>query len=111
MKVSGTFVAVGGENHIVIGNFHDDANTSVQPMPGTYPGINYYIDDVLLEFVPTNGDQACCLSDGSCTLLNPGECQALGGSPEGPGTSCTPSPCVITPSKKSTWGEVKNLYR
>src|SRR6185295_8717864 len=46
-KVSGTYVAVGGEDHVVIGNFHDDAATNVQPMPGGYPGINYYVDDVV----------------------------------------------------------------
>lgn len=111
IQVSGTYVAAGGEDHIVLGNFHDDGNTSVQPMPGGYPGINYYVDDVRVELVPANVDQACCLPDGSCTLTTAGECLALGGSPGGPGTTCTPSPCGVTPARKATWGGVKGHYR
>ena len=111
MKVSGTFVALGGENHIVIGNFHDDATTNVQPTGGGYPGINYYIDDVLVELVNTNVDQACCFADGTCQTLLPGECQALGGTPMGVGVSCPTSPCNPTPAKKTSWGAVKNHYR
>lgn len=110
-KVSGTFVAAGGEDHIVIGNFHDDATTNVQPMPGGYPGINYYVDDVLVEVVNPNVDQACCLTDGSCTVATPGECKALGGTPLGPGTSCSSSPCGPTAARKATWGSVKGTYR
>jgi hypothetical protein len=107
-KVSGTFVAAGGEDHIVIGNFHDDLSTNVQPMPGGYPGINYYIDDVSVEAVNANVDQACCLPDGTCTLTTPGECQALGGTPMGAGTTC---PCPPVAAKKSTWGQIKGSYR
>lgn len=39
-KISGTFVAAGGENYITIGNFKDDANTQGSGF--------YFIDDVLV---------------------------------------------------------------
>lgn len=45
--VSGTFTAAGGEDHIAVGNFQTDANTTTQFVGG---GLNnfavYYIDDV-----------------------------------------------------------------
>jgi hypothetical protein len=111
IKVSGTFVAAGGEDHIVIGNFHDDATTNVQPMPGGYPGINYYVDDIVVEAVAPGVDQACCLPDGSCTLTTPGECQALGGTPLGAGTNCGSGACGPVPARRATWGRVKAGYR
>lgn len=109
--ISGVFVASGGEDHIVIGSFRDDASTSTTPGPGTWPGGSYYyIDDVSVEVnVPTV--QACCLPDGSCSMQFPGECTLLGGTPAGPGTSCTPSPCGATPTRKKTWGALKQVYR
>ena len=52
-KVQGDFVAAGGEKYIVIGNFKDDANSSIDSIgstgPNTYPDAMvayYYIDDV-----------------------------------------------------------------
>jgi OmpA-OmpF porin, OOP family len=111
MKVSGTFVAAGGENHNQIGNFHDDATTNIQPMASAYPGINYYVDDILVELVNPNVDQACCLPDGSCQTTTPGECQLLGGTPLGAGTSCGDDPCSPTSARKTSWGAVKGTYR
>ncbi len=109
--ISGVVVASGGEDHIVIGSFHDDASTSTVPGPGLWPGgAYYYIDDVSVELsLPTV--QACCLSDNSCSMQFPGECTLLGGSPAGPGTTCTPSPCVPTATRSRTWGAVKTIYR
>jgi OOP family OmpA-OmpF porin len=46
MQVSGTYTATGGENHITLGNFRDNASTNVQQNSGFYPGSYYYIDDV-----------------------------------------------------------------
>lgn len=55
-KVSGSFVAIGGEKFITIGNFYDDANTDTIPVPGgwqpntgDYHTGYYYIDDVCLS--------------------------------------------------------------
>lgn len=111
--ISGTFVAAGGEDHIIIGSFRDDASTNTVPGPSVWPGGAYYfIDDVATEFVPTNVDRACCLPDGSCTLLTSGECQALGGTPLAVGVPCSPdNPCGPTPTTRSTWGSVKGIYR
>jgi hypothetical protein len=109
--ISGIIVANGGEDHIVIGSFHNDASTSTVPGPGSWPGGSYYyIDDVSVELsLPTI--QGCCLPDGTCSMQFPGECTLLGGTPAGPGTSCTPSPCTPTKTRSRTWGAVKNYYR
>ena len=48
IKVEGTFIAQGGESHITIGNFNDDANSSVSPancFNGSIAGSYYYLDD------------------------------------------------------------------
>jgi hypothetical protein len=45
--VTGTYVALGGETHLVIGNFADDSSTTpVTGLGGFYNGAYYYIDDV-----------------------------------------------------------------
>lgn len=54
-----------------------------------------------LAFVITNtgSDQpeACCLPDGNCIMLPPGDCIAQGGHPQGAGTVCTtPLACCIS---------------
>jgi len=101
---------VGGEDHIVMGNFHKDSNTSSLPVGGGWPGTNYYVDDVSVELqVPVI--QACCLPDNSCSMQYPGECTLLGGTPAGAGTSCTPNPCLVTASRAGTWGALKVTYR
>lgn len=109
--ISGIYVAVGGEDHIVIGSFRDDASTQITPGPGAWLGGSYYyVDAVSVEQnLPT--EQACCGPDGSCSMQFPGECTLLGGTPAGPGTTCSPDPCQATPSKKRTWGALKQIYR
>jgi len=109
--VSGVVVAAGGEDHITIGSYHDDATTNSTPGPGQWPGGSYYyIDDVSVEQVQPVV-QACCLPDGSCSLQFPGECLLQGGTPAGAGTSCSPSPCTPTPVRRRTWGALKGIYR
>jgi hypothetical protein len=51
MKIAGSYTAIGGEDHIVIGNFHDNSTTNSQPLTGWYPGSYYYVDDVSVESV------------------------------------------------------------
>lgn len=54
MLVTGTFVAAGGEQYITIGNFNDDANTTVTQVGnvGSY-GAYYFVDDVSVTELPT----------------------------------------------------------
>jgi hypothetical protein len=49
-KVSGNFTATGGETFLIIGNFFNDANTTLDTVnPGsTWQAAYYYIDDVLV---------------------------------------------------------------
>jgi hypothetical protein len=111
MLVSGTYVAAGGEDHITIGSFRDDASTLTTPGPDTWPGGAYYfLDDVTVDLVAPV-DQACCAPDGTCSIQLPAECTASGGTPLGPGSSCTPDPCEPTPARARSWGAIKTIYR
>ncbi|MEO6882594.1 MAG: T9SS type A sorting domain-containing protein [Bacteroidia bacterium] len=60
MKVSGSFVAAGGEQYIVIGNFVDDAHVDtvfVGPKNSLYSlTAYYYIDDVIVSTDSTYSD-------------------------------------------------------
>ncbi|MBS1922395.1 MAG: hypothetical protein JST71_03320 [Bacteroidetes bacterium] len=46
VQISGTYIASGGEKHLIIGNFKDDANTAVDSTSGTLVGAYFFIDDV-----------------------------------------------------------------
>lgn len=52
--ISGTFTASGGEDHITLGNFFTDANTTAAFMGGTYNLGYYYYDDVKVIALCTN---------------------------------------------------------
>lgn len=111
MLVSGLYVAAGGEDHITIGSYRDDASTLTTPGPDTWPGGAYYfVDDVSVE-IQLPVDQACCGADGICFIALPGECTAFGGTPLGPGSSCDPDPCGPTPLRVRSWGTLKSMYR
>ena len=58
MRVSGSFVAAGGEQYIVIGNFVDDAHVDTLLVgPSIYqPDAYYYIDDVIVSTDSTYAD-------------------------------------------------------
>ena len=106
MQISGTFVTTGGEDHITIGSFRDDASTNLTPVNGAWPGgTYYYIDDVSVEPVIAT-DQACCPPTGGCAIMLPGECQALNGTPVPSATSCDPTPCNPTTTAEEP-GEIK----
>ena len=109
--ISGSLVAAGGEDHITIGSFRNDASTALTPGPGTWPGGSYYyVDDVSVEpSLPTA--QACCLPDGTCSLQFPGECALLGGASAGPGSTCAGGACKVTATRPRTWGALKSVYR
>ncbi len=51
MKVTGTYIANGGEQYIIIGNFKNDTNSNIQYLGQRTPqgiGAYYYIDDVFV---------------------------------------------------------------
>ncbi len=50
--ISGTFTAVGGESHLIIGNFLDDAQTIEASPCGNDAASNYFIEDVSVELIP-----------------------------------------------------------
>jgi len=52
-----------------------------------------YAIDVCFQLTYEAPTEACCLLDGSCVDGTPGECQTLGGTPQGPGTSCATVNC------------------
>lgn len=109
--ITGVYVALGGEDHLTIGSFRDDASTFLANGPSDWPGYSYYFVDGVVAEVALPTEQACCLPDGTCSIQFPGECTLLGGSPAGPGTACTPNPCGVTRDRKRTWGGVKVMYR
>ncbi len=68
VKVYGLYQASGGENYLTIGNFRNDANTSIQIIDNTSTNDEayYYIDDVsMYEIKTTNAgrDTTICLGD------------------------------------------------
>ncbi len=46
VEISGSFIAVGGEIYLTIGNFHNDANTNLQTFSNPISITYNYIDDV-----------------------------------------------------------------
>jgi hypothetical protein len=55
-RVYGQYLATGGEQYITIGNFHDDAGTTIT-QPGTVGsfGAYYFVDDVSVSLAPATG--------------------------------------------------------
>ena len=47
-----------------------------------------------IDYTPTEIVGACCLPDDSCAILTAVQCASQGGTYQGDGTNCTPSPCV-----------------
>jgi len=75
MKISGSYTAQGGEDHLVIGNFRDNANTVWSFLQGNvwYENSAYlYVDDVSVTPFDPNLDLGndTLLCDGSSILLD-----------------------------------------
>jgi hypothetical protein len=47
---------------------------------------------------PPGGDEACCFQDGSCQDLDPRDCTAQGGTPQGVGSVCASTNCPPPPA-------------
>jgi OmpA-OmpF porin, OOP family len=77
--VSGVFQAKGGEEYIIIGNFKNNSETTVEQLKDTTfgPFSYYYIDDVSVIEVPQElftaggADKARCANDEAVTLGSP----------------------------------------
>jgi hypothetical protein len=55
--------------------------------------------------------QACCFPDGRCEMHLPDECRRVGGTPQGEGTTCDWVYCMMNPTKPTTWGHIKAVFR
>jgi hypothetical protein len=108
--ISGMFVAAGGEDHLVIGNYHNDANTATQPTGFVWPVAYYFVDDVSVESKEPEL-VACCTTDGFCQMLTEADCLANNWFPLPPGSNCSLEPCGATDAKRTSWGRVKTIYR
>lgn len=74
-RVSGSFIAVGGEDHITIGNFSSGQNTDTTFLSGTDTLGYYYIDDVSvveMDSIPSH------ITSGTNKIICPGETVTLG---------------------------------
>jgi hypothetical protein len=72
-KISGSFVASGGEEYVTIGNFSDDASTSLvrrQPAQRMGDFAYYYIDEVCLSTNPQTCNADINLGFGAPHLSN-----------------------------------------
>lgn len=59
---------------------------------GVYQGA-----DTVCNPNPCPQPEACCFADGSCQFVLVPECVTLGGTPQGPGTNCSPNLCEPPP--------------
>jgi hypothetical protein len=58
---------------------------------------------------PSSPMGACCHGE-DCTVM-PATCCAATGGVFYEGADCEPNPCLPSPSKKTTWGQIKGAYR
>lgn len=67
--VRGLYVATGGEDHIVIGNFRDNETTNITTgLGGPYQGAYYYVDDVSVELTDAPPVDAGVRPDASVSI-------------------------------------------
>jgi MYXO-CTERM domain-containing protein len=67
--VRGLYVATGGEDHIVVGNFRDNETTNITTgLGGPYQGSYYYVDDVSVELTDAPPVDAGVRPDASVSI-------------------------------------------
>jgi spore coat protein A len=81
---SHTFTHTGTFSYYCKPHGFDNGNQTAGGMSGT------------ITVLPA-GSGACCLDNGSCEILSPASCLMQGGTYQGDGTTCTPSPCPNQP--------------
>ncbi|HTA84612.1 MAG TPA: T9SS type A sorting domain-containing protein [Bacteroidia bacterium] len=90
MKVSGSFMAKGGEKYIVIGNFKNDSLSSIRYVGYSGTGsAYYYIDDVI---VSTDSNYADSLESVNQLTSNKGQLKVFPNPSKGVFTLTLPSP-------------------
>lgn len=107
LLISGTFVANGGESHLIIGNFLDDAQTQEFAACGSDAAAYYYIEDVSVELIPELsivGDDFIC--SGETTVL-----QAVNGESYEWATVKDPSTILSTDAFLSASPEETTVYQ
>ncbi|MCC7301697.1 MAG: T9SS type A sorting domain-containing protein [Bacteroidia bacterium] len=70
-KISGCFTTTGGERYLMIGNFRDDANTTIFTRPGFHPtvGAYYFMDDVAVIKLTANAGPNQTIACGTSTTI------------------------------------------
>lgn len=81
-------------------------------LPGNHPdGVDCGLIGALGWGCGIVPEGACCLVDGSCTVINEKQCGSQGGAYQGNGTACEPNPCEPTAVERTTWGRVRASFR
>jgi hypothetical protein len=73
IEISGTYIAVGGEKYITIGNFYADNQTDTVSHLGVNIVSYFYIDDVSVTDCGWSGIQSADLSNGISLFPNPSD--------------------------------------
>jgi gliding motility-associated-like protein len=77
VKISGTFTATTAAEYLMIGNFYDDANTTMQIKNNNTAsiaiGAYYYVDDVSVKYICTPKDSSIILCKGNTVTLRSDE--------------------------------------
>lgn len=90
------------------GDYSLDRNSPC--LPGNHPeGADCGLIGALAQGCGLQG--ACCLDDGTCVLLDQGDCEEQNGAYQGDGTACEPDPCQPTAVERTTWGRVRASFR
>jgi hypothetical protein len=85
-------------------------NIAYVTIAGPPENVNYFVIDNLQFCTEEQEQAACCLPDGTCAQLTAEGCRAAGGTWY-QGRSCEGADCETVPTKSSTWGGIKALYR
>ena len=90
-----------GSSGGVLGACCDDnsgvCNENVDAADCTGPGFRFLANGTCDAFSPGCGEGACCFDDGTCSILNEGDCITQGGNWLGANTSCDDCPRVCPP--------------
>ena len=79
-------------------------------------GGHLFPEGFLCEWYHCPTSCSCCFEDGSCLVLLPDECEALGGVSNSESEACEPNPCLVSGAPDegrvgATWGRLRTIYR